>query len=231
MDVRQGDALKALVLGGRGDIGAAIATRLRDDGHEVRAVGRADFNLADGATIDAFFAANGNHFDILVHSGGLNHPKPFEELTEAEIRETLEVNLHGFLRVARICLPYWKARQFGRVLVISSLYGFLGRRGRLPYVMAKHALNGAVKTLSIELAPWGVLVNALSPGYIATKMTTQNNSPETIARFVAGIPLGRLGNPEDIAEVAAFLCSPKNRYLTGQDVVVDGGFSAGGFQG
>ena len=139
--------------------------------------------------------------------------------------------MHGFLRVAKLCLPYWKTTKFGRVLVISSLYGFLGRTGRLPYVMSKHALNGAVKTLAIEFANHGVLVNAISPGFIGTKMTYKNNTPETISKFVSGIPLGHLGDPKDIAEVASFLCSPKNRYLTGQDLVVDGGFSVGGFQG
>jgi len=116
------------------------------------------------------------------------------------------------------------------VLVISSLYGFLARSGRLPYVISKHGLNGAVKTLAIELAPYGVLVNSLSPGYIGTKMTYQNNSEETIAKLVLGIPLGRLGSAEDIAEVAEFLCSKKNKYINGQDIVVDGGFSIGGFQ-
>jgi 3-oxoacyl-[acyl-carrier protein] reductase len=223
--------LRALVLGGRGDIGGAITARLQVEGYEAIAVGRTDFDLGNGDQIDAFFESNGNSFDILIHSGGLNHPTLFESLTDAEIRQSLEVNLHGFLRVAKACLPYWQGRGFGRVLVISSLYGFLGRRGRLPYVMSKHALNGAVKTLAIELASYGVLVNAISPGYIGTKMTYKNNSPETISKFVSGIPLGRLGDPEDIAEVASFLCSPKNRYLTGQDLVVDGGFSVGGFQG
>lgn len=223
--------LRALVLGGSGDIGGAISARLQADGYEVMAVGRADFDLGNGAQIDAFIAKNGNSFDILIHSGGLNQPKLFENLTDAEIRESLDVNLHGFLRIAQACLPYWQAQSFGRVLVISSLYGFLARKGRLPYVISKHALNGAVKTLAIELAPNGVLVNALSPGYIETKMTVKNNSPESISKFVSGIPLGRLGQPEEIAEVAAFLCSPKNRYLTGQDLVVDGGFSIGGFQG
>jgi 3-oxoacyl-[acyl-carrier protein] reductase len=224
------DNLRALVLGGRGDIGGAITARLRAEGCEVLPVGRTDFDLGNGVQIDAFFERNGNNFDILIHSGGVNFPKLLESLTEAEIRESLDVNLHGFLRVAKSCLPYWQARGFGRVLVISSLYGFLARRGRLPYVMSKHALIGAVKTLAIELSSHGVLVNAISPGYIGTKMTYKNNSPEIISKFVSGIPLGRLGDPEDIAEVAAFLCSPKNRYLTGQDLIVDGGFSIGGFQ-
>jgi 3-oxoacyl-[acyl-carrier protein] reductase len=222
---------RALVLGGHGDIGRAIAVRLHSDGFDVIAVGRSTFDLGNPSQTDAFLSREGNRFDILVHCAGLNRPTLIENLSDAEIRESLEVNLIGFLRVARACLPYWRSKRFGRIVVISSIYGFLARSGRLPYVMAKHALNGAVKTLAIEWAPFGVLVNALSPGYIGTRMTYENNPPETIARFVAGIPVGRLGTPEDIAEVAAFLCSSNNRYLTGQDLVVDGGFSIGGFQG
>ncbi len=221
---------RALILGGKGDIGSAIANKFRSDGMEVIAVGRSDFDLGHPEQIAAFFETQGDNYDILVHSGGMNAPKEFTELSDKEIRESIEVNLHGFLQVARLCLPYWRQRNSGRVLVISSLYGFLRRRGRLPYVMSKHALNGAVKTLAIEWAAYGVIVNAISPGYIGTKMTSANNSPEMIKRFISGIPLRRLGTPEDIAEVASFLCSSKNRYLTGQDIVVDGGFSVGGFQ-
>lgn len=220
----------ALVLGGNGDIGAAIVAKLRAGGLRVRAVGSADFDLGRPDQIAAFFAREGNAFEVLVHAAGLNAPKPFEQLSEQDIRASLEVNLHGFLQVARLCLPHWKSHGGARVLVLSSLYGFLGRRGRLPYVMSKHALNGAVKTLAIEWAEYGVLINALSPGFVGTKMTYANNSPETIEKFIARIPLRRLGEPDDIAEVASFLCSQNNRYLTGQDIVVDGGFSVGGFQ-
>jgi 3-oxoacyl-[acyl-carrier protein] reductase len=220
---------RALVLGGKGDIGSAIARQLEADGLHVTAAGRDDFDLCNGDQIAAFFGAQSRGFDVLVHSGGLNTPKTFDKLSDQEIRQAMEVNLFGFLEVTRHCLPHWK-QNGGKVLVISSLYGFFGRRGRLPYVMSKHSLNGAVKTLAIELAEYGVLVNALSPGYVGTKMTYANNDEKTIARFVSAIPLRRLGTPEDIAEVASFLCSPRNRYLTGQDIVVDGGFSVGGFQ-
>ena len=222
--------MRALILGGKGDIGTAITEKLSSDGVMAIGVGRAQFDLTNSTQIDGYFDSNGTEFDILVHSGGLNHPKLFEELTDSEIRASLDANLHGFLHVVRRILPHWKRVGYGRILVISSLYGFLARRGRLPYVMSKHALNGAVKTLAIELASYGVLVNALSPGYIATKLTYQNNTEEAIARLVAGIPVGQMGDPADVAEVAAFLCSPKNRYINGQDIVVDGGFSAGGFQ-
>ena len=222
--------MRALILGGKGDIGSAITQKLSSDGVQATGVGRAQFDLTNVAQIDDYFDVHGSEFEILVHSGGLNHPKIFEELTDQEIRTSLDANLHGFLHVVRRLLPYWKQAGYGRMLVISSLYGFLARRGRLPYVMSKHALNGAVKTLAIELASYGVLVNSLSPGYIATKLTYQNNTEEAIARLVAGIPVGHMGDPTDVAEVAAFLCSSKNRYINGQDIVVDGGFSAGGFQ-
>lgn len=222
--------MRALILGGKGDIGSAITQKLRSNDIEATGVGRLDFDLTNPSQITDYFKDHGNQFDILIHSGGLNHPKNFEELSDAEIRESLNANVLGFLDVVRELTPYWKKNKFGRVLVISSLYGFLARKGRLPYVMSKHALNGAVKTLAMELASYGVLVNALSPGYISTKLTYKNNPPETIDRLVSGIPVGRMGEPNDIAEVAAFLCSSANRYINGQDIVVDGGYSVGGFQ-
>lgn len=222
--------MRALVLGGKGDIGSAITQKLSSNGVDAISVGRSDFDLANPKQISNYFKVNGSQFDILVHSSGLNNPKTFEELTDTEIRESLDANVIGFLDVVRELTTDWRRNRFGRVLVISSLYGFLARKGRLPYVMSKHALNGVVKTLAIELAPYGVLVNSLSPGYIATKLTYKNNSTETIERLISGIPIGRMGDPEDIAEVASFLCSPSNRYINGQDIVVDGGYSVGGFQ-
>lgn len=221
---------RALVLGGTGDIGSAIVARLLQSGMEVVGVGRNDFDLTSPKEIEKYFENNGNKFDILIHSGGFNVPKVFENLTEDEIRQSFDSNVYGFLAIARRLLPHWKKTKYGRILVISSLYGFLARKGRLPYVMSKHALNGVVKTLAIELAPDGVLVNALSPGYISTKLTFRNNSQDVIDKLVSSIPVARLGTPEDIAEVANFLCSAENRYINGQDIIVDGGYSVGAFQ-
>ena len=113
--------------------------------------------------------------------------------------------------------------------MISSLYGTTSRVERLPYTLSKHALNGIVKNLAIELSENGVLVNSISPGYINTKMTYINNTKEQINKLERLIPLKRLGKPDEIAELAFFLCSPKNTYINGQDIVVDGGFSVGGF--
>ncbi len=221
---------RVLVLGGHGDIGTAIAERLTAGGNVVSAVGRADFDLCDPDAIDAYFASAPG-FDVLVHSAGVNRPEPFLTAELSSLADIHDANVTGFLRVLKHVVPGMVERGRGHIVVISSLYGSIARAGRLPYVMAKHALNGLVKTLAIELGPSGVLVNGVSPGFVDTKMTRANNDVETIGRLVEGIPLGRLAEPGEIASVVAFLCSPANTYLTGQDIVVDGGFTAGGFQG
>lgn len=222
--------MRALVLGGKGEIGSAIADRLTQDGYVVTAVGRGDFDLARSEEVLAYLGRATPAFDVLVHSAGWNVPKEFESLTDDEIRQSLDVNLLGFLTVVRACIPHWKATLSGRIVVLSSLYGFFARKGRLPYVASKHALNGVVKTLAIELAPHGVLANTVSPGYIATNLTYRNNSKEKIDELVNGIPVGRMGRPDEIANVVAFLSSNQNTYINGQNIIADGGYSIGGFQ-
>ncbi len=216
-----------LVLGGHGDIGRAIAKRFGDDGREVLAVGRAEFDLTDMESIDRWFDLRHPPIEVLVHSAGLNHPKLFMDLSDEEITACYSANVEGFLRVVRRVMPDL-VQSRGRVVVLSSIFGFLSRVGRLPYAMSKHALIGVVKTLALECAPDQVLVNAVSPGYIDTSLTRANNDASTIARLEAAIPLGRMGTPDEIAELVYFLGSEANRYVTGQDFVVDGGFSIDG---
>lgn len=222
---------RVLVLGGRGDIGAAIVDRFSVLGHAVLAVGREEFDLSDGQAIDRFLQEYDVDFDVLVHSAGWNVPGAFETMSIADLRHAIEANLVGFLRLVQGLLPYWKTTGCGHIVVLSSLYGFISRRGRLPYAVSKHGLMAAVKTLGIELAPLGVMVNAVTPGYIDTKLTRQNNPPEVIARLAGGVPVGRLGLPAEVAGAVAFLASVDNTYITGQELVVDGGYSVGGFQG
>lgn len=222
---------KVLILGGHGDIGRAIAINIEKQfNYKSIIVGREEFDLSLPESIDSFIKNTGDNFDILIHSAGWNIPKKFEDLSMEDLRHSVDANLMGFLHLTKKLLPYWQSHNFGRIVVISSIYGFLARSGRLPYVIAKHGLIGAVKTLSIELAKDGVLVNAVSPGYIDTRLTSQNNTPETIKRLVRGIPIGRMGTPEEIAKAVCFLASPDNTYITGHNLVVDGGYTIGGFQ-
>ncbi len=223
---------KVLVLGGTGDIGNAIACRLMlDYRDEVISVGSKDLNLADFNSVESFLERYGSDFDVLVHSAGLNEPGLFESLDMKNIESTIQANLMGFLRISQALIPHWKIRSQGSIVIISSLYGFFSRKGRLPYAISKHALIGAMKTMAIEFGEFGVMVNAVSPGYIDTKMTTKNNSPEVIQKIISGIPVKKLGSPDDIARAVSFLASPQNHYVNGLDLVVDGGYSVGGFQG
>lgn len=225
-------ARRVLVLGGTGDIGSAIAKRLRVDfGDEVITVGSKDLNLADVDSVDYFLKQNGSDFDVLVHSAGMNQPGLFESLDMQKIELTIQANLMGFLRISQALIPYWKLQSRGSVVIISSLYGFFSRRGRLPYAVSKHALIGVMKSMAIEFGEFGVMVNSVSPGYIDTKMTSKNNSPQVIKNLISGIPLKRLGSPDDVARAVSFLASPQNHYVNGLDLVVDGGYSVGGFQG
>lgn len=223
---------KALVLGGTGDIGAAITCSLQDQfGDSVIAVGATDIDLGSNKSIQSFLERHGRDFDVLVHSAGINKPDLFENLTVGQIEKSIQVNLLGFLSLVHECIPYWKTKKSGRVVIVSSLYGFLSRRGRLAYAVSKHALIGAMKTLAIEFAEYGVLVNSVSPGYIDTRMTRQNNTLEQIEKLQSGIPINKMGSPEDVADAVSFLVSERNKYITGHDLVVDGGYSIGGFQG
>lgn len=218
----------ALVLGGTGDIGSAIVEDLKSLGYKVDGVGSKDMDLSDKSSIDIFM--QDKVYDVVVHSSGLNVVGQLEERSISDIELAISTNLIGFLQIVKALIPYWKLKNKGKIVVISSLYGFTARSGRLPYVVSKHGLIGAVKTLAIELAKYGVLTNAVSPGYINTKMTSKNNSLEVIEKIIKGIPQQKLGSPTDIAKVVSFLVSDNNTYINGQDIIVDGGYSIGGFQ-
>ena len=219
---------QVLILGGTGDIGTAIKRQFVND--IVLVAGSKDINLADPDSVSSFIDLHGSEFDVIVHSAGYNHVGLFEETAIADIARSVEINLMGFLPIVQSNIDYWKQTRQGRLVVINSLYGFLSRRGRLPYVISKHGLSAVAKTLAIELASYGVMVNSVTPGYIETKMTSKNNSAEVIEQLTKGIPVGRLGTPDEVADAVAFLARTNNTYITGQNIIVDGGYSVGGFQ-
>lgn len=219
---------RVLVLGGTGGIGAAIVKEFNDD--FIIPAGSKTVDLSDPSSVDKFIKLTDAPFDTIIHCAGVNAIGTLDNSNIEDIEHSVQANLLGFLPIVKHHIPYWKTTGTGRLVVISSLYGFFARGGRLPYVMSKHGLVGVVKTLAIELGPYGVMVNALSPGYINTKMTSKNNSAETIAKLTAGIPVGRMGTPDEVAKAVKFLASEDNTYINGHDLVVDGGYSVGGFQ-
>ncbi|MCL5775076.1 MAG: SDR family oxidoreductase [Patescibacteria group bacterium] len=231
MSANQSNLGKILFLtGGHGEIGAAIAKKFQAKGWEVIAPTSNELDLVEPDAIVKYFQTWGGDVDAIIHCAGVNVPKPLERLDWGDLEKTMRINALGFAEILRHLAPSIKKKKSGYVLAISSIYGVISRALRLPYAMSKHALGGLVQTLAIELGPFNIKVNALAPGVIDTRLTTQNNSPEEIAELKAGIPLGRLGKPEDIANAAYFLCSEANGFITGQTIVADGGYIIGGFQ-
>ncbi|MFA5161957.1 MAG: SDR family oxidoreductase [Elusimicrobiales bacterium] len=218
------------LLGIEGGIGAAIAGVFEKRGNKITAPRLADMDLAAPGSVVAYLGALKLEPDVIIHSAGINTPKPVEQITPEDMERTHAVNYGGFLRVVQHFIPGMKSRGRGHILAVSSIYGSISRAGRLPYATSKHALNGMIKTMAIEFAPYNIMANTISPGFVDTALTRKNNAPDVIKRLESMIPLGRMAAPEEIAEAAYFLCSPQNTYLTGQDITVDGAFSAGGFQ-
>lgn len=222
--------MRLFLTGGHGEIGSAIRARFEGEGFEVVAPRSRELDLADVGAIPAFLAGHPDGFDAFVHCAGFNTPKPLADVPVEELERSFRVNALSFVRICQLLAPGFERRGGGRVLGISSIYGVISREKRLAYSTAKHALVGAVRSLALELGPLGVLVNALSPGFIDTALTRRNNDEATIRTLEAATALRRMGTPADMAEVAWFLCSPANRYVTGQNVVADGGYTVGGFQ-
>ena len=221
---------KLFLTGASGDIGTAVKKKFEENNFQVIAPGRDELDLENISAISGYFRQNKHEADAVIHCAGFNNPKMSDLLTIEDIEKTARINYISFVEMVRRLVPPMKAKKKGHILAISSLYGSISRSGRLAYTASKHALNGVVKTLSCELGEYNILVNALSPGFVDTKMTRKNNTPEKIAVLKNKIPVKRLAAPEDIANTAFYLCSRENSYISGQDIIVDGGFMAEGGQ-
>jgi len=215
-----------LITGGARGIGAAIAAELDAAGCRVVTPTRSELDLVSPASLDAWVAANaGLAVDILINNAGINVLRALPEIESAGWAAMMQTNLTAPLRLIQAFAPGMAVRGWGRILNLSTIFSLVTKERRAAYSMTKAALNALTRSAAVEFGPSGVLVNALAPGYVDTALTRQNNSPEAIAALTAAIPLRRLAQPAELARTAAFLVSASNTYLTGQTIVVDGGFT------
>ncbi|MAF62372.1 MULTISPECIES: SDR family oxidoreductase [Pseudomonadota] len=228
---------KALVTGAASGIGAATVARLLADGATVLACdisgeGMAGTfnhvaNLADPQAITLLAAAAESQLgglDILVNNAGVCPVGTLEDLTDDQWQFGLDVNLLAPARLAKACLPLLKASSAGRVINTGSILSRYGDAGLGAYASSKHAILGFTRSLAMELGPYGVTVNCVQPGCIVTGMTRgmlENGAAAEYYREKSA--LKRLGQPEDIADVIAFLASDDARFITGQGIIADGG--------
>ena len=216
----------ALITGGSRGIGKAIATRLEKGGFKVVCPKRSELDLSNLESVQAFIS-NNTHLtiDILINNAGENLIQNIIDIDASTWNTIQNTNLNSAFLLMQGFGKKMVERRFGRILNIASIFSFLTREGRASYTTSKSALVGLTKTAAVEWSKYNVLVNALSPGYVNTELTQKNNSPARIEELCKEIPIGRMASPEEIAEIAFFLVSESNTYLTGQNIVVDGGFS------
>ena len=226
---------KVLVSGGTKGIGGAIVTKLLDEGYSVIATTRdktkANILEHENLTVENLDLSSKNSVSefqekvesfkpsILINNAGVTKDNLFLRMSENDWTEVIETNLNGTYRLTKIFLKDMIKNKWGRIINIGSVSGLMGNPGQTNYASSKAALEGFTRSLAKEIGSRNITVNLVSPGFINTDMT----SGLTIEKLESQIPLGRMGNPSDVASLVAFLASEGAGYITGQTLVVDGG--------
>ena len=165
--------------------------------------------------------------DILINNAGINNRKPIEEFSFEEWHEILDVNLTGPFAMSRAFVPGMKQLNWGRIINMTSIMSHVSLPNRTGYSTTKAGLLGFTKALALELAPHNITVNGISPGPFATEMNRPLiEDPEKNRPFLSRIPLGRWGKVREIGQLATYLCSDEAGFITGTDIVIDGGWTA-----
>jgi NAD(P)-dependent dehydrogenase (short-subunit alcohol dehydrogenase family) len=215
----------ALITGASRGIGAAIAHKLSSLNYTVLTPTREELDLLSSSSVDNYIKGLKSSVDVLINNAGINPLAGITEIDEKDFADTIQVNLTAPIKLIQGLVPSMKHRQYGRIVNISSIWGSLSKARRISYSSSKSGINGMTRAIAVELAEFNILVNAVAPGYVNTELTKQNNTNEEIQAISNNIPVRRLAEPSEIAEVVSFLVSEKNSYLTGQVIYVDGGFT------
>ncbi len=171
--------------------------------------------------------------DVLVNNAGVYRAKPFMDYVPQDFQDMLDVNLFGVLHFTQACLPGMQARQHGRIINMASTAGKWGSRNQSAYNVSKHAVVGLTRCLALEASPYKVTVNAICPGFIQTDMVEELKAQvakssgisgeDMVKAALARVPLGRVLEPDEIANLAVYLGSQESRGMTGQSILLDGG--------
>jgi 3-oxoacyl-[acyl-carrier protein] reductase len=220
-------AKTVFITGASGGIGNAIFTEYMQHGYNIIAPTIEELDLSSRESIDSYFENNKNLcVDILINNAGVNFVNDIDRVITDDMDQMMSINLLAPIILIRSLVGNMKKNGFGRIVNISSIWSEAGRPGRSIYAATKRGLNGITQTLAVELAQYGILVNSVSPGFTLTELTLATNTLEQLEQLKSKVPLGRLAQPEEIAKVVFFLGNENNTYLTGQNIVVDGGYTS-----
>jgi 3-oxoacyl-[acyl-carrier protein] reductase len=216
---------KVLVTGGSRGIGKQIAQKLSKDGFEVFAPSRQELDLSSASSVDLFLNNFKEPLTVLVNNAGINPLGEIVNLADQDVENVMRINFLSPMKLIKGLAPLMIKQNYGRIVNISSIWSIVSKPKRGLYGAAKAGLNALSRALAVELAPHNILVNSVAPGFVDTELTRKNLSAEEIKKITANIPLGRLADTNEIANLVSFLCSENNTYITGQTIVIDGGYT------
>ena len=221
-----------VVLASRNAEKLTASTARLNDAHDGGRASWIKLDVTDATSREAFVKSfetdHGNTLDILVQSGGINVRTPLAEGNDDDTRSVVETNLFGPMFLTKLLYPHLKNSGAGRVINLASIFASVSYPERSNYAISKGGILQLTRTLASEWAGENITVNAISPGPFLTEINRKVlDDPENYKDFCRNIPMARFGNPEEIITTALFLASPSSSYVTGADIFVDGGWTAG----